>query len=38
MHLSEGTVKQYVSQLFNTLGIDNRVHAAITAYRHGLIT
>ncbi|WP_016696956.1 response regulator transcription factor [Actinoalloteichus spitiensis] len=38
MHLSEGTVKQYISQLFNTLGIDNRVHAAITAYRHGLIT
>lgn len=38
MHLSEGTVKQYVSQLLTALDIDNRVHAAITAYRHGLIT
>lgn len=38
MHLSEGTVKQYVSALFDALGVDNRVHAAVIAYRVGLLT
>lgn len=38
MHLSEGTVKQYLSAIFSTLGIDNRVHAAIIAYRAGLLS
>ncbi|WIY82244.1 response regulator transcription factor [Propionimicrobium sp. PCR01-08-3] len=37
MYLSEGTVKQYVSQLFDVLGVDNRVHAAVAAYRSGLL-
>ncbi|MGO2111361.1 MAG: response regulator transcription factor [Pseudoclavibacter sp.] len=37
MHLSEGTVKQYVSQLFDELEIGNRVQAAIIAFRNGLI-
>lgn len=37
MHLSEGTVKQYLSAVFARLGIDNRVHAAIIAYRAGLL-
>lgn len=38
MHLSEGTVKQYLSALFSTLGVDNRVHAAVLAYRAGLLS
>ncbi|HLT18025.1 MAG TPA: response regulator transcription factor [Thermomicrobiales bacterium] len=37
MHLSEGTVKQYLSALFTLLNIDNRVHAAVLAYRIGLL-
>lgn len=37
MHLSEGTVKQYLSAIFTELGIDNRVHAAILAYQAGLL-
>lgn len=37
MHLSEGTVKQYLSAIFAELGIDNRVHAAILAYQAGLL-
>ncbi|MBG6240278.1 DNA-binding NarL/FixJ family response regulator [Mycetocola sp. CAN_C7] len=37
MHLSEGTVKQYLSALFTLLNIDNRVHAAVLAYRTGLL-
>ena len=36
-HLSEGTVKQYLSALFTLLEIDNRVHAAVLAYRAGLL-
>ncbi len=37
MHLSEGTVKQYLSALFAVLHIDNRVRAAVLAYRIGLL-
>lgn len=37
VHLSEGTVKQYLSALFATLHLDNRVHAAVLAYRIGLL-
>lgn len=37
MHLSEGTVKQYVSQLLDSLGVGNRVHAAVIAFRSGLL-
>lgn len=36
LHLSEGTVKQYVSALFTALGTDNRVQAAIIAHEAGL--
>lgn len=37
MHLSEGTVKQYLSAVFTLLDIENRVHAAVLAYRIGLL-
>lgn len=36
LHLSEGTVKQYLSALFTTLGTENRVQAALIAYEAGL--
>nr|WP_241429102.1 response regulator transcription factor [Agrococcus sp. ARC_14] len=36
LHLSEGTVKQYLSALFVELGVENRVQAAVVAYRAGL--
>lgn len=38
LHLAESTVKQYLSALFSTLGIDNRVQAAILAYKAGLLS
>ncbi len=37
LRLSEGTVKQYLSALFATLGTQNRVQAAIIAYEAGLV-
>jgi DNA-binding NarL/FixJ family response regulator len=37
MDLSEGTVKQYLSAIFSALGIENRVHAAVLAYKTGLL-
>lgn len=37
LHLSEGTVKQYVSALLAALGVDNRVQAAILAHEAGLL-
>ncbi len=36
LHLSPGTVKQYLSTLFDALGIDNRVQAALFAHEAGL--
>ncbi|MFE2553053.1 response regulator [Streptomyces sp. NPDC059355] len=36
MHLSEGTVKAYVSRLMSVLEVDNRTQAAILAHRAGL--
>lgn len=36
LHLSEGTVKQYLSALFTALGTENRVQAALIAYEAGL--
>lgn len=36
--LVEGTVKGYVSVVFQRLGVDNRVHAALLAYEAGLVT
>lgn len=37
MHLTEGTVKQYLSTMFDQLGVDNRVQAAVLAHAAGLI-
>ena len=34
LHLSEGTIKQYISHIFNKLGVTNRVELAIWAVRH----
>ncbi|MFB7054121.1 response regulator [Streptomyces vinaceus] len=36
MHLSEGTVKAYVSRLMSVLEVDNRTQAAILAHQAGL--
>ncbi len=36
LHLSEGTVKQYLSALFTALGTENRVQAALIAFEAGL--
>ena len=37
LHLSEGTVKQYVSTLLGRLGVENRVQAAIIAHEAGVL-
>lgn len=37
LHLVEGTVKGYVSQILTRLGLRNRVEAAILAYEAGLV-
>ncbi|MEU8825995.1 response regulator transcription factor [Streptomyces sp. NPDC048636] len=37
LHLVEGTVKAYVSQVLARLGVKNRVQAAILAYEAGLV-
>lgn len=37
MHLSVRTVKQYLSAVFTELGVDNRVSAALVAFRCGLV-
>lgn len=36
LHLSEGTVRNYVSSIFDKLGVADRTQAAIIALRHGL--
>lgn len=36
MHLSEGTVKAYVSRLMSVLKVDNRTRAAILGHQAGL--
>jgi len=36
LHLSEGTVRNYVSSIFDKLGVADRTQAAIVALRHGL--
>lgn len=36
LHLSEGTVKQYLSALFARIGTENRVQAALIAFEAGL--
>jgi DNA-binding NarL/FixJ family response regulator len=37
VHLSENTVKSHVQDIFAKLNVRNRVEAAITAARQGLI-
>ena len=36
LHLSEGTIRNYVSAIFSKLDISDRTQAAILAIRHGL--
>lgn len=36
LHLSEGTVRNYVSAIFVKLGVSDRTQAAVIALRHGL--
>lgn len=37
LHLSEGTVKNYVSAIIAKLQANDRTHAVVTALRHGLV-
>jgi DNA-binding NarL/FixJ family response regulator len=37
LHLSEGTVRNYVSSVLSKLEVSDRTHAAILALRHGLV-
>src|SRR5699024_11413632 len=37
LHLSEATVKGYVSTVLDKIGADNRVQAALVAYRRGVV-
>jgi two-component system, NarL family, response regulator LiaR len=37
LHLSDGTVRNYVSALFTKLGVSDRTQAAILALRYGLV-
>jgi DNA-binding NarL/FixJ family response regulator len=36
LYLSEGTIRNYVSTLFEKLGVSDRTRAALIALRHGL--
>jgi DNA-binding NarL/FixJ family response regulator len=37
LHLTEGTVKNYVSAIITKLQANDRTHAVVTALRHGLV-
>lgn len=37
LHLTEGTVKGYVSTIFDKLGVEDRTQAALYAVKHGLV-
>jgi DNA-binding NarL/FixJ family response regulator len=37
LHLTEGTVRNYVSAVFAKLGVTDRTQAALLALRHGLV-
>jgi DNA-binding NarL/FixJ family response regulator len=37
LYLSHNTIKTHVRGIFNKLGVDHRVQAAVVALRHGLI-
>jgi DNA-binding NarL/FixJ family response regulator len=36
LHLTQGTIKGYVSTIFDKLGVDDRTQAALYAVKHGL--
>lgn len=36
LHLAHGTVKNYISRIFNKLGVENRAQAIVWAHQHGL--
>jgi DNA-binding NarL/FixJ family response regulator len=36
LHLTEGTVKGYMSTIFDKLGVEDRTQAALYAVKHGL--
>lgn len=38
LFLSEGTVRNYASELFKKLGVSDRTQAVVIALRHGLVT
>jgi two-component system, NarL family, response regulator LiaR len=38
LHLSEGTVRNYLSTLFSKLGVSDRTKAAVLAIQHGLVS
>lgn len=37
LHLSEGTIRNYVSAIFSKLNVSDRTQAAVLALRHGLV-
>lgn len=37
LYLTEGTVRNYISDLFKKLGVSDRTQAVVVAFRHGLI-
>jgi DNA-binding NarL/FixJ family response regulator len=37
LHLSDGTVRNYVSAVFSKLGVSDRTQAAVLALRYGLV-
>ena len=37
LHLTQGTVRNYVSSILNKLGVEDRTQAAIMAIKHGLV-
>jgi DNA-binding NarL/FixJ family response regulator len=36
LHLTEGTIKGYISTIFDKLGVEDRTQAALYAVKHGL--
>ena len=37
LYLTEGTIKGYVSKIFDKLGVQDRTQAALYAVKHGLV-
>ena len=37
LYLTEGTVRNYTSNIFTKLGVNDRTQAVITALRYGLV-